>query len=159
MQQAETIYILYADVAEWSYEDVHHAPDNAAVDTRPHLVLYGATTTFPDIVEPFPLRLCLVCGDDQDDKEARFGPWLLDLLPAMSDPDLPSSLEAWLPLPQEKFDNLKECLIRFVGMADCSVRVTLQVQEKIGARFTEVAERCFAIVDFGYSLSYERSNK
>lgn len=154
MHLSETTHYLYATVAEWSYGG-----------SPQRLTLSGATREFADVPAPPPLNLGLSCVNDHSESEAPLAPWQsppnqLNLTSAWEwdGHKFPESLEAWLPIPEMQFHDLKECLFLMAQSPDCSVRLSLSIREKLEVPPVDRPQRFFAIVDFSYTLHYQRSN-
>lgn len=157
MKSSETAHCLYATVSSWRY--ACDLPNYQKIEERaePRLHLDGVINECTDFLEALPLGVCLVCNEGEAGL-ALLVPWQL-LIAASDEPPLPTSLEAVLTVPETSLRDLKDCLLLTANSIDCSVKITLSVQE-IARRDSDndVAERSFSIVDFGYVLEHERKN-
>ncbi len=156
MKSNETTHCLCSTVSSWRYACDLPNPHKSGERAEPRLHLDGVINECPDFLEALPLEVCLVCNERED---VALLPWQLDLIVASDEPPIPTSLEAVLTVPETSLRDLKDCLFLTANSIDCSVKITLSVQE-IARRDSanHVAERSFSIIDFVYTLDHERKN-
>lgn len=152
----ETTHYIYANVTSWQYtcDQINPRESECRPTTRLHL---DAVTDQSSIIqEAMPLGLSIICKDEDCSGIAALSPWQLDLIPALDDPPIPRYLEAVIPLEEKPFLDLKECLFITAQSPEASILVILTIQDKTTALSDDVAERSFAIVEFGYTLNHQK---
>lgn len=159
MQSNEITHYISANVSSWSYSYDQRNPNEVGCRSTPRLHL-DATTEESDIFqESIPLRLCAVFDDEDLSGNPPLSPWQLDLIHAQEEPPIPRCLEAVIVLEEKLLRDLKECLFLTAKSTAASVQLNLAIQEKATVHPDDIAERSFEIVEFGYTLNYQKEIK
>jgi len=155
----ETTHYLYANVSSWKYavDMINPKEANERSTSRFHLDVITERSSV--IQESMPLGLCIVCKGEDLNGYLPLSPWQLDMIPTQDEPQIPRCLEAVVVLEEKLLLDIRECLFLMTKSTDVSLQVILAIQENITMQPDDVAERSFAIVEFGYSLIYQKEIK
>lgn len=151
---------VYANVFSWRYTCVQPRPNEALGKPEPRLHL-DAVIDSGVLPQGLLIELCIICEEAETGDEALLSPWQLDLTPANDDdPALPMFLSGILTVTESSLLDLKNCLFLAANSADCSVQVQFSVKGNEDRYFdNDVAEGCFMIAEFGYTLNYQKECK
>jgi len=152
LRSANATHYIYANVSSWKYACALPAPREGVEELNPRLHLDAAIVRCTILEKGLPLGICII-GNNEDHDDANLSPWRLDLIPHLDDPPLPRCLETVLTLSEIALKDVKECLFVTAQSSSCYVQVNLGLQEILS---TDIAERSFAIVEFGYALHNQK---
>ena len=159
MQANGITHYIYADVLSWAYACDQSNPNEAGRKSSPRIHLDTIIEQGDIFQDSIPLGLCAVCDDEDLGGNPPLSPWQLDLIHAQEEPPIPRCLETVIALEEKLMRDLKECLFLTAKSTAASVQVKLAIQEKPTAQPDYIAERSFEIVEFGYTLNYQKESK
>jgi len=159
MQSNEITHYIYANVLSWAYACDQSNPNEAGRKSTPRLHLETIIEQGDIFQESMPLGLCVVCDNEELSGTPPLSPWQLDLIHAQEEPSIPRCLETVIALEEKLLRDIKKGLFLTAKSTAASVQVKLAIQAKAKAQPDDVAERSFEIVEFGYTLNYQKEIK
>lgn len=145
---------LHCRVSAWvCHRDI--SVSDTSIDEK--LLSLTGETEFRGFIDKIPFDIRVISGPRVgDDSDAR----IFELNEAMNDYDIPQNVSALIPVTENQFDDLRQCMLHSSKIQESTVSVSLTIEglQKMSVEeetILPIEGRRMEIVNFAWQLSYE----